>query len=123
MQPSYNDTFYLSGPMTGYPEYNYPEFERVTNVLREASIKVLSPHENPAPQDALDPEATWRYYMQLCRKQVEESTAILLMFGWPESRGACLELDWSITLGHPVFYLEQANPINIRIVRMSRIQS
>lgn len=38
-------TLYLSGPMTGYNEYNYPAFERATKALRSQGFTVVSPHE------------------------------------------------------------------------------
>lgn len=36
--------YYLAGPMTGHPEYNYPAFEKATTVLEENGVKVKSPH-------------------------------------------------------------------------------
>lgn len=36
--------YYLAGPMTGLPEYNYPAFEKAVIALEEAGIKVKSPH-------------------------------------------------------------------------------
>lgn len=36
--------YYLAGPMTGLPEYNYPAFEKAVSALEEAGIPVKSPH-------------------------------------------------------------------------------
>ena len=38
-------TFYLAGPMSGYPEYNFDEFERWAEILRRGGLKIASPHE------------------------------------------------------------------------------
>lgn len=99
---------YLSGPMTGIPEFNYPEFARVSRILRYLGYKVESPHENPAPpsEQGLVGDDLWEYYMKLCKKQVERSEAIVLMQGWPESKGARLELEWALDLGHFVFFYD-----------------
>jgi len=111
--PYEEETFYLSGPMTGLPEYNYPKFERTTKILRSDGYKVLSPHENPPYTGGGDEHQKWLYYMDLCKTQVEQSTAILLMVGWPNSDGAVKELQWSINLGHGVFYYYEGSPYTL----------
>jgi hypothetical protein len=99
---------YLSGPMTGYPEYNYPAFAAASKWLREvAQFEVESPHENPSPETPLPEDDMWEYYMKLCKKQVERCEAIVLMAGWPESRGARQELTWSVERGMNVIYLDR----------------
>lgn len=110
-------TFYLSGPMTGYPKYNYSAFERATNRLRGLGLKIISPHENPAPEQRMEEAPLWEYYMKLCKKQLEICTAIIMLRGWPESTGARLELEIMLKKEAPVFlYLENPG----RLVRMSR---
>lgn len=116
--PYSHHKFYLSGPMSGLPNYNYEKFDEVTWLLRNDGYTILSPHENPAPEEALDEHATWEYYMKLCKKQVLDSTAIILLNGFPESRGAMKELQWSIDLGHPVFYYYEGHPYTL--ARLSR---
>lgn len=37
--------YYLAGPMTGQPEYNFPAFEEAQKLLDAENIKVRSPHE------------------------------------------------------------------------------
>lgn len=37
--------YYLAGPMSGLPDYNYPAFEEAKKFLEEEGIKVRSPHE------------------------------------------------------------------------------
>jgi len=40
----YQIWYYLAGPMSGLPEYNYPAFEKASIALEEQGIKVKSPH-------------------------------------------------------------------------------
>lgn len=114
---------YLSGPMTGYPEYNYPAFQHAATWLRTvAGWEIESPHENPPPDEPhqYDDEALWQYYMELCKKQVERCEVIVMLQGWPESRGARQEFQWAVERGMNVIFLERpvAGPA-YRLVPMS----
>lgn len=44
------DFFYLGGPMTGIPQFNFPEFHRVGTVLRERGYNIVSPAELDDPE-------------------------------------------------------------------------
>lgn len=114
---SEHTVFYLSGPMSGYENYNYKEFERVTNLLRDEGYLVISPHEIPPP-DVPYPteEGTWQYYLAQCHLQIELCQAIILLRGWPESRGARTELNWALNLKFPVYYFDHTD----HLIRMSR---
>lgn len=83
---------YICGPMTGYPEYNHPEFNRIAKLLRAKKLKVI----NPAEIDAKDPEdmspMPWDFYLRrdlvLIAKKVGR---LVLLSGWQNSNGATLE--------------------------------
>lgn len=113
-------TVYLSGPMTGYPEFNYPAFQHACTWLRAMGFTVESPHENPKPEEELDGQQLWEYYMVLCRAQVAKCDRIFFLHGWPESRGARQEFQWAIEMGLEVAFLEKpiAGP-TYRIIYMS----
>lgn len=91
---------YVSGPMTGYPEANYPAFHRAERSLIAAGHRVL----NPARHE-VDPTKTWQDYMRLALHDVAECTAVALLDGWEHSRGARLEVRVARGLGLPVQYL------------------
>lgn len=123
MRGGYPKKVYLSGPMTGYPGFNYPAFENAAKWLREQGFEVLSPHENPSPENmaTMDPEEVWRYYMKLCKPQVEQCQMIVMMVGWPESRGARQEFAWAIAKKIPVVFLSISSwGRGHRIINMSR---
>lgn len=98
--------YYLSGPMSGYENFNYPMFEYVAGVLRVSGMNVESPHENPPPpaMESMREEEIWQYYMNLCRLQLASCSGIILLQGWPQSRGARQELEWALAQDLPVWF-------------------
>lgn len=93
-------TFYLSGPMAGYPEHNFPAFQQAQEWLTELGWFVFSPH-------TIDHGNTTEWADFLRRDlaiMVEHCQGIVLLPGWPQSRGACLELSTALALDWPVYY-------------------
>lgn len=79
---------YLSGPMTGYPVWNYPAFHRVAAQLRAQGYGVHNPAEAFGGQTDLS-------YSQYMREDVDKigiSEGIVLLPGWRQSRGARFEV-------------------------------
>lgn len=77
---------YLAGPMTGYPESNYPAFHAYAKKLRGLGLDVMSPAELNAVTESL--ATAMRFdLMAVC-----ESQAIALMPGWEKSKGVAIEL-------------------------------
>ena len=37
---------YISGPMAGVPEHNFPEFQKTADLYRAQGFDVVSPHES-----------------------------------------------------------------------------
>lgn len=85
---------YVSGPMTGLPEYNYPAFHAAADALRAAGFGVENPAENEAP-----PCGSWAGYMRRAIHQVARSHALYMLEGWEASRGARLEVHIALELG------------------------
>lgn len=88
-------TYYLAGPMSGLPEYNYPRFGQACALLRAEGLEILSPHEVPWPASQLtldDKEALWEYMMAGTRELLERASGIILLPGWYTSRGSLAEL-------------------------------
>lgn len=90
---------YISGPMTGLPNSNYPQFEAAAKRLRASGFKVVNPAE-------LNPDATkpWAECMRTDIKALCECDEIYMLRGWSQSKGAQLELHIAERLGMIVFY-------------------
>ena len=92
---------YLSGPMSGYPSENYPEFVRVTKILRDAGYYVLNRVEFDSPEFLMT-EPHWRDYLARDLKMMLENKDIIdmvtLLDGWNPSRGSKAEvyMGWEI---------------------------
>lgn len=88
---------YLAGPMTGYPDHNYPAFHAAAAWLRSLGYEIANPSENPAPADP-----TWSGYMRLALAQLLTCDGVATLAGWQESRGASIEVRLAQDLGMTV---------------------
>jgi len=114
---------YLAGPMSGIPEFNFPAFNAAAARLREAGHTVFNPAERDIERhggvdiskgnatgsqehaakehgfslrEALADDTAW-----ICK----EATAIAMLPGWENSKGARAEWHLALALGHEVIYL------------------
>ncbi len=94
------ERLYVSGPMTGYPECNYPAFNEAARRLRAEGFVV----DNPAEVGAEGGK-----YADLLRKDIRlllDCDGVALLPGWSESRGAKTEVHVAETLGLEIKPLE-----------------
>lgn len=87
-------TLYLSGPMSGLPEFNYPAFQAAAERLRARGSTVISPHELPADCPGCantEMEHSWAEHMRVDLAALLTCDVIVLLRGWQQSRGAQLE--------------------------------
>jgi len=90
---------YLSGPMTGIKDYNFPAFNNAADHLRHQGYKVLNPAEN----DGGDTSQSWEYYLKKDLVQIiEQCDAVAVLDGWHSSKGANLEVHVAKALGYPI---------------------
>lgn len=93
---------YLSGPMTGLPELNFPAFMVAASALRAKGMQVVNPAElNP------DPAAGWAQCMRVDIKALCDCAALALLPGWQNSKGAHLELQIAHRLGLQIGTVEE----------------
>lgn len=114
---------YIAGPMSGIPEFNFPAFYAAADKMRADGHIVFNPAERDMERhngidiskgnetgcqetaakehgfslrDALADDTWW-----ICK----EATAIAMLPGWENSKGARAEHALSVALGHEIIYL------------------
>jgi len=80
---------YLSGPMTGLPNFNYPEFNRVAALLRAKGEFVFNPTEHNWDVNNFPIREAFATY---CNFICLEADKIVLLKGWQNSLGVSAEL-------------------------------
>lgn len=93
---------YLSGPMTGYKDHNFPAFNIEAQRLRNLGYKVTNPVEvNP------DMGSSWQECLRNDVSALAGCDSLVLMPGWQESEGAMLELQVAFRLGLQIRLCEE----------------
>lgn len=90
---------YISGPMTGIKDLNFPEFYKAQEFLTSRGEKVFNPAQN-SQECGFERSDLLRLDIQallLCNK-------IYMLFGWNKSSGAILEKSIAEALGYEVEY-------------------
>lgn len=86
---------YISGPMTGYQEWNFPAFHAAHDQLEAAGHDVVNPAAKPAG------EMSWADYLKMDLIDICSGVeGIALLTGWEMSKGARLEVTvaWALDL-------------------------
>lgn len=91
------DVAYLSGPMTGYADYNRPAFRRAAYELRDRGYTVLSPAEDS------DETTDWDDCLRKDLIHLTKVTMVVVLPDWERSRGARLEVAVGAALGLPIY--------------------
>lgn len=88
---------YLSGPMSGYPNYNTDAFNAAAENLRKIGHDVINPVEikKAEPTD-------WEGCMREDIRAMMDADAVATLPGWQASRGARIEVTLAKQLGMPV---------------------
>lgn len=112
-----NHIYYLAGPMSGIPQYNFPFFEMVASTLRFQGYNILSPAEmdddgireasfnspNGEGAGAIQ-DQTWGDFLARDVKLVSDQVdGVIVLPGWKRSRGARLELLVACSTGKELF--------------------
>lgn len=90
---------YISGPMSGHPELNFPAFHAKAAELRAKGVDVVNPAEIEQP----DPHS-WTACMRADLKQLLDCDAIVMLPGWQHSTGANIEILLAKAIGCEVEY-------------------
>lgn len=99
-------TFYLAGPMTGIPQFNFPAFDEAAKKLRERGWDIVSPAELDEAETRADALAspdgklidgkssgkTWGDFLARDVKLIaDQCGGVVFLPGWEKSKGAKLE--------------------------------
>jgi hypothetical protein len=92
---------YISGPMTGLPDNNFPAFIEAKKMLEKIGHGVVSPVDAPKSD-------SWEEYMRHDIRLLSMCNAIYYLPGYGNSRGAMLEKIIADELGLEVIQDGQA---------------
>lgn len=85
---------YISGPMTGMPDLNFPAFNAKAKELRDLGHDVC----NPAEHDEI-PDQPWEFYLRNDIRLLMDCYVLHLLPGWKNSKGARPEAMIAMELG------------------------
>lgn len=88
---------YISGPMTGLPENNFPAFHKAAAELRAKGYPVI----NPAEYDEVE-GLQWHQYLRKDIRLLMHCSNVIVLPGWENSKGARLEVHIARELGMTV---------------------
>ena len=87
---------YISGPMTGIPDLNYPAFFAAEENLQLHYSKILNPARLQLDKNQ---ENKWENWMRKAIVMMMEATHVVLLPGWERSKGAKEEVRLAELLG------------------------
>ena len=95
-------TYYISGPMTGLPDFNRQAFEVAYGTLIGSGHEAINPHKIH-PRRTHDP--VYRAYLKSDMRVICESAdALYMLTGWEHSPGARAEHAVAVALTLPIVY-------------------
>lgn len=105
--PTKLDVTYVSGPMSGIEDLNFPLFNRVTAALRDRGYTVINPVETEG-----NTPCSWLRCIAKDLVSFDEYkvTAICLLPGWWKSYGAWIEVVAGIKGGYRICSVSQLLP-------------
>jgi hypothetical protein len=116
---SFCSTYYISGPMRNYPEFNFPAFDDAKAFLIAQGLNVISPadmdrehDEDPATAGGMPPYIYAQRDTQALIRLAEDNekfglqNGIYMLRGWKKSKGATAEHALAQWLGLEIIYQE-----------------
>lgn len=93
---------YLSGPMTGIANHNFPLFNRWAETLRDIGHEVVNPAENGSERGL-----SWEQYLRADIKSLCDCDTLAYLPGWEASKGAMLEMHIAHRVGIRIVNVEK----------------
>jgi len=113
---------YISGPMSGITDLNFPEFEKAEIKMKSFGFEVFNPHkfEEQKTEKFLNKiknsndNDSWIEYMKVdIVKMLQECEFVLALNNWERSRGATVELFLAKSLGMPIIHHDTYEELNV----------
>lgn len=123
LPPQTGKTFYVAGPMRGYPKFNFPAFDKARDLGISLGHKIISPadmdRENGVNEnwtgDCTAPENVRKFVDRdaeaLLSLRAENGDGIALLPGWNESTGASAEFFIAKWLGLKIIDARTFKPL------------
>ncbi len=102
----FEGTIYISGPMAGYADLNFPSFNAAQRLLETEGWTVINPAKAPVNKDDdgnEDMQAIIKWDIEQILALDPEKDAMFMLVDWPRSTGACVEHDLAVWKGLKVF--------------------
>ena len=109
---------FLSGPMTGYPGYNFQRFNLVEKQLTDAGIECVNPvHicKKYKEEHVLADKAVFDRMIAEEQEAERKCDVILLLDGWQMSKGVRLELKIALEMDMQIFLEEDLDTCGGRL--------
>lgn len=103
--PDEAPTFYITGPMRGIPQFNFPLFDEVAERAREAGCSIISPAEldrEHGIDPMVDPDSTtraWEADPNLLQTIAQRDCEVILGLKKDRGDGLILLPDWDKSVG------------------------
>lgn len=97
------EIIYLAGPMTGYPEYNWPQFKAVAKYFRDSGHKVICPTECGNVPDVTNYQDCIKNSLRV----MLDANTIALLPGWLGSKGAMMEARLAVMMGYNTYLVTE----------------
>lgn len=107
-------TCYLSGPMSGLPDFNFPAFNDCAAKLRADGWHVFNPAENFDGRTDLARNvymtADFKHLLSVADDPGFEVRAIIMLPGWSGSQGARVEVAMALEMGLEMYFWQDGKP-------------
>lgn len=102
-------TIYIAGPMSGYKDFNFPEFDKYAEEWREQGWIVINPADlDRASGFNQEEEITQQHKREFmdrdCNAIIHACDAVFFMRGWENSKGARVEHALAVFLDLERYY-------------------
>lgn len=85
---------YISGPMTGYENFNFPAFKSLEKKILDnfKNVVVVNPVDISLKVESIKPTATYEDYLREDFRELIDCDAVVFLDGWKKSGGCLKEL-------------------------------